>query len=152
MNGWEAGTRTPIRRSRVYLKCQKSQQIKDLALQTAEESGRTRKTAARQMPMVQRRPRCLERSVPGWWLVSRYVVTEQGGNALKSSDEYAPVEIQRAELGDLLICSSLAPPYIVDFPEGDRVGARRGAASSALIALDSAHNERRRGWTVSAAR
>ncbi len=50
MNGWEAGIRTPIRRSRVYLGLLIPKQINDLTRQIPAKSGKIRNTAAIQLP------------------------------------------------------------------------------------------------------
>jgi hypothetical protein len=45
-NGWEAGTRTPIDRSRVLLNTRRINEFNDLTRQNAENSGKIRNTAA----------------------------------------------------------------------------------------------------------
>src|SRR5579862_9108327 len=45
MNGWDAGIRTPIRRSRVLLKAKVINQINNLAWQILEKSGKIRNAA-----------------------------------------------------------------------------------------------------------
>src|SRR5262249_33454073 len=51
-NGWEAGIRTPIRRSRVLFWLKKIKQINNLARQIWEKSGKIRTT-----PATKRRPK-----------------------------------------------------------------------------------------------
>ena len=46
MFGWEAGTRTPIRRSRVLFRALKAKRINDLSLQIKENPGKTRNAGA----------------------------------------------------------------------------------------------------------
>ena len=52
MSGWEAGTRTPIRRSRVCPRPFRINKINHLARQNKENSGKIRNTAARKIVMT----------------------------------------------------------------------------------------------------
>lgn len=113
---WEAGTRTPIRRSRVYSKRQKSRQIKELALQTAEESGRIRKTVAIRMTVQLRRPLCPERSRPDGRVINTSQEAVPYGCQYKFCREYQ-ADLPRDTLrdafsGTLGTCSHItsAPP------------------------------------------
>ena len=123
MNGWEAGTRTPIRRSRVYSKRQKRQQIKEFALQTAEESGRIRKTAAVRMTVQLRRPLCPERP----------------RSQCRFCREYQ-ADLPRDNLRAVLFSGLSFTGYLSGFSSGKIVGSRRIAVYSACLEYDSAHN------------
>ena len=60
MFGWDAGIRTPIRRSRVLLKALKAKRIKSLARQIKEKSGKIRNTAAMKLRGILKKRRYLE--------------------------------------------------------------------------------------------
>jgi hypothetical protein len=47
INGWEAGTRTPIGRSRIFSSPKRLNKINHLARQNTDNSGKIRNTAAR---------------------------------------------------------------------------------------------------------